>query len=101
MNAESALGAFRPKLAANLERALGRLDDARGRCADDDLKKTRKRLQQTRTALGQYVHRLGGRAARKKLDETLRLSFRDRGEAIASDVQTLRGALACPAGAST
>ncbi len=48
-------------------------------------------------ALTQYVHRLKGLAARKKLDATLRATFVAAGEAIVPDVVALRGRLACPA----
>ena len=98
---ESGLGAFGPKLVHSLETALERLGDARTRCGESNLKKTRKRLQQAGKALTQYAHRLRGLPARKKLDDALRLDFLAAGQAIAPDVATLRGTVACPGGAAS
>ena len=100
-NGESGLGAFQPKLVKSLDTALERLGDARTRCGESNLKKARKRLQQTGKALTQYAHRLSGRPARKKLDDALRVDFLAAGQAIAPDVATLRGAVACPGDAAT
>jgi hypothetical protein len=99
VTAESALDGFGPKLVHTLEVALSRLDDARTRCAESNVKKTRKRLQQTRKALSQYTHRLGGRAARNKLNNALRRDFLAAGEAIMPDTDTLRAQVACPSDA--
>ena len=98
---ESALGTLQAKLARGLDKARQRLDDGRTRCSESNLKKARKRLQQTATALAQYVHRLGSHAARKKLDEAVRLDFLNAGDAIAPDVTTLRTTLVCPADAAS
>ena len=96
MSAEGALDGFGPKLVHTLQVALSRVDDAKTRCAASNVKKTRKRLQQTRKALSQYAHRLGGRAARNKLDDALRRDFLAAGEAIMPDTDTLRAQVACP-----
>jgi uncharacterized repeat protein (TIGR03803 family) len=100
VNAESGLGAFQPKLVQNLDKAIARTDDARGLCGDGNAKKAKKRLQQVKKALTQYVHRLNGLPARKKLDAALRQSFVAAGEAITPDVGSLRSSLACPADAT-
>jgi hypothetical protein len=96
VNGEGGLGTFQAKLAKQLERASDRLDEAEVRCGEGNVKKARKRLQQTRKAVVQYVHRLGSRAARARLDDALRLDFLDAGEATLPDVETLRADLACP-----
>jgi uncharacterized repeat protein (TIGR03803 family) len=99
VNAETGLGAFGPKLSKNLEKALAHTDDAFALCDSGNAKKAKSRLAQVKKALTQYVHRLKGLAARKKLDATLRAAFVARGEAIVPDATALRGTLACPADA--
>ena len=96
VSAESGLGKFQPKLAHSLDIAKSRSETAQGLCGGGNLKKTRKRLQQTAKALTQYAHRLAGRPARKKLDDTLRMDFLQAGEAIVPDVKTLRSQVTCP-----
>jgi uncharacterized repeat protein (TIGR03803 family) len=98
--AEAGLGAFGPKLSKNLDKALARTDEALALCGGDDVKKAKSRLAQVKKALTQYVHRLKGLAARKRLDATLRATFVGAGAAIAPDVTSLRGDLACPAAAA-
>jgi len=75
---------------------VSRLDDAEAQCSADDLKKTRKRLQQVATALGQYAHRLAGLAARKKLGDAVRKQYLQAGQALAPDLRTLRAKVQCP-----
>lgn len=96
VEAEPGLGTFQEKVARKLGLGLARLDDAESRCAEGNLKKTRKRLQQVSKALAQYAHKLGSLAARKRLDEALRLDFQMAGESIRPDVTTLRDQIACP-----
>jgi len=100
VNGEPRLGDFGPKLAHSVEKASERTSDADAACGQPSLKKARKRLQQTDTALVQFAHRLNGLSARKKLG-TLRQPFLDEAASIQSDVKTLRGALVCPADASS
>src|SRR5262249_48808219 len=91
VSSEPGLGAYAPKLEQNLDKALARLDDAKSHCASAaGTKKAKSRLGQVKKALTQYVHRLSGLAARKKLDPTLRQSFIDTGATITPDVATLR-----------
>jgi hypothetical protein len=101
VNGETGLGDFGPKLAHTLGKGLARAEEAATRCAETDFKKARKRLQQVKKALTQYAHRLRGLPARRKLDPTLRADFLAAGVAIAADVTTLRGQLACPEDAPT
>jgi hypothetical protein len=74
---------------------MTRLDDAEAECADDNVKKTKKRLQQAGTALTQYVHRLAGHTAKKRLGD-VRKDYQQAGQAIVPDLKTLRGQVQCP-----
>ena len=49
-----------------------------------------KGLQEAGKAVSQYVHRLAGLRARKKLDGTLRTDFMQAGQAIEPDLGSLR-----------
>jgi len=100
VNAEARLATFQSKLVKNLDTALARIDDARASCAASNAKKAKSRLAQVKKALTQYVHRLKGLPARKKLDTTLRDAFLGAGDAIVPAVVSLRAGLACPADAS-
>jgi hypothetical protein len=84
------------KLAKSLGTASSRTGEAQALCGDGNLKKTKKQLQQAAKALGQYTHRLAGLPARKKLDDALRGSYLQAGEAIAPDLKTLRAQAQCP-----
>jgi hypothetical protein len=101
VNAEPGLGTSQPKLAHTLTKGRDRATEARDLCAASNAKKSKTRLKQVGRALIQYVHRLAGLPARKKLDDTLRRSFRDEGSAIGPDVGTLRKDLHCPADAGS
>ncbi len=96
VSGESALGSFADKLAKSIDAARTRAAEARTLCGGGDLKKTRKHLQQAAKALSQYVHRLSGRPARKKLQEAIRTDFLQAVQAIAGDVAALRAQVACP-----
>src|SRR6185503_20016675 len=65
------LASFGPKLVDSVDKATERKLDAEAVCRDGNLKKTKKRLQQSGKALAQYAHRLNGLPARKKLDDAL------------------------------
>jgi hypothetical protein len=96
---ESGLGSFQPKLAKSLATAQSRTAEAQSLCdanGKNDAKKAKKRLREAGKAVSQYVHRLAGLAARKKLDGTLRTEFLQAGQAIAPDLQMLRADLQCP-----
>ena len=99
MNAESRLGNFQVKLAHTLMIADERATDARDLCAASNAKKSKKRLAQAKQTLGQYVHRLGSKPARK-LDDTLRRTFLGRAQFIVPDVDMLRKSVQCPVDAS-
>lgn len=100
VGAESGLGAFQAKLAKSLDTGSSRTTDAQTLCGDGNLKKTKKRLQQAAKGLEQYTHRLSGLPAKKKLDPTLRETYLEAGDPIASDLTTLRKHVQCPADAS-
>jgi hypothetical protein len=93
------LGSFGPKLVDSVDKATERKLDAEAVCRDGNLKKTKKRLQQSAKALAQYAHRLNGQPARKKLDDAVRRRFLDQAAPIATDLKTLRGTVSCPADA--
>jgi hypothetical protein len=99
VHSESGLGSFQSKLAKSLGTARSRTADAQSLCdanGKNCAKKAKKRLQEAGKAVTQYVHRLAGLPARKKLDGTLRTDFLQAGQAIAPDLRTLRGHLQCP-----
>jgi hypothetical protein len=89
---ESGLGSFQSKLAKSLATARSRTEDAQSLCGAGakNGKKTKKSLQEAGKAVSQYVHRLAGLRARKKLDGTLRTDFVPAGQAIEPDLSSPR-----------
>ena len=98
VQSESGLGSFQSKLANSLGTARSRTEDAQSLCdaGAKNGKKTMKKLQEAGKAVAQYVHRLAGLRARKKLDGTLRTDFMQAGKAIAPDLSSLRAHVQCP-----
>ena len=98
VQSESGLGSFQSKLANSLGTARSRIEDAQSLCdaGANSAKKTMKKLQEAGKAVAQYVHRLAGLRARKKLDGTLRTDFMQAGKAIAPDLSSLRAHVQCP-----
>ena len=96
VTSENGLGDFQPKLLQTLGKATERTEAANGFCADANTKKARQRSKQVIRELTQYAHRLSTRAARNKLDVTLREELRGLGEAIKPDVIALRSSMRCP-----
>lgn len=93
---ENGLGSFQSKLAKSLDTARSRAEDAQSLCDAKNAKKAKKRLQEAGKAVSQYVHRLAGLPARKKLDGTLRTDFLQAGQAIGPDLSSLRAHVQCP-----
>jgi hypothetical protein len=93
---EPQLGSFAAKLSHNVQAAKTRKLGAEDACRASSLKKTKKHLQQATRAFTQYVHRLNGLAARKKLDPTVRQTFLDDGTSIQQALAALRNAVHCP-----
>jgi hypothetical protein len=95
---ESGLGSFQSKLANSLGTARSRAEDAQSLCdaGAKNANRTKKKLQEAGTAVAQYVHRLAGLRARKKLDGTLRTDFMQAGKAIEPDLSSLRAHVHCP-----
>ena len=89
------LAAFGPKLAQNIGKAKDTEEAGAHFCAASDLKHTRQRLKQAIRDLIDYVHRLNGLAARKKLPG-LRQEFVAAGEPIEADLKSLKRAVTCP-----
>jgi hypothetical protein len=98
VQSESGLGSFQSKLANSLGTARSRTEDAQSLCdaGAKNAKKTKKNLQEAGKAVTQYVHRLAGLRARKKLDGTLRTDFMQAGKAIQPDLSSLRAHVQCP-----
>ncbi len=96
VGAEPGLGSLAAKLGRSVDQARARLADAATACRTPSLKKAKKRLRQAGAAMRQYVHRLNGLAARKRLDPALRATFAADGAPIVQDLRTLLGALRCP-----
>jgi hypothetical protein len=98
VNAKPGLGTFGPKLAQNLGKAKDEEEAGARFCAASDLEHTRQQLKEASRALIDYVHRLNGHAARKKLPG-LRQAFVAAGEPIEVDLKSLKRAVSCPADA--
>jgi hypothetical protein len=96
VNAERDLGSFQPKLAHTLTKGHDRAVEAREMCAASDPSKARTRLKRVERAVTQYAHRLGGLAARQKLEDGLRTRMLAPAEVLKNDVKTLRKTLRCP-----
>ncbi len=101
VNGASGLGTYQAKLAANVIKARSRATDGGTLCRQSNVKKTKKRLQQAEKAMNQFVHRLNGSAAKRKLDPMLRPTFVAAGTQLENDVKTFRGTVACPQDAPT
>jgi hypothetical protein len=92
----SALGATQSKVVKTLQKAKGQTDDAQSKCAANDAKKPKNRLNKVGKQLTQYSHRLRSLSSRKKIPESVREPLAKRADAIKSDVKALRGKLRCP-----
>jgi hypothetical protein len=89
----------RARLLVRLTAARQAATAARTACAASDLKQTRRRLSQSAKRLQQYRQRLRTRAAKRTLSAQLRADLIDAGDALRSDVKTLKATVACPADA--
>jgi hypothetical protein len=98
VNATSGLGTFAPKLMQNLGKAKDDGEAGARFCAASDLKHTRQQLKEAIRALIDYVHRLNGHAARKKVPG-LRQELVAAGEPIEADLKSLKRTVHCPADA--
>jgi hypothetical protein len=95
VNGASGLGTYQAKLAKNVTKARSLAANGDTLCGQSNVKKTKKRLQQAAKAMNQFVHRLNGNAAKRKL-ATLRQTFVTSGTQVEGDVKTFRTAVACP-----
>src|SRR5262249_26474115 len=93
---EPLLGTFAAKLTHSIETAKGKKLNAEDACRASNVKKTKKQLQLAARGFAQYLHRLKGRAARKKLDATIRQSFIDDGTRIQQALGVLPNSIRCP-----
>lgn len=96
----SGLGTYQAKLAKNVIKARSLAKDGGTLCVQPNVKKTKKRLQQAAKAMNQFVHRLNGSAAKRKLG-TLRETFVAAGTQVENDLKTFRATVACPQDAPT
>ena len=87
-----------PKVAQNVGKAKDNEEAGARFCAASDPKHTRQRLKHAIRALIDYVHRLNGHAARKKLPG-LRPEFVAAAKPIKADLKSLNRAVNCPADA--
>jgi len=101
VNGASGLGSYQAKLAKNATKARSRAADGGTLCGQSNAKKTKKRLQQAAKAMNQFVHRLNGSAAKRKLDGTLRQTFVAAGMQVENDLNVFRSTVACPQDAPT
>jgi len=101
VNGASGLGTYQAKLAKNVTKARSRATDGGTLCGQSNVKKTKKRLLQAAKAMSQFVHRLNGSAAKRKLDATLRQTFVDAGTQVQNDLKAFRATVACPQDAPT
>jgi len=101
VNGASDLGTYQAKLTKNVTKARSRAADGGTLCGQSNVKKTKKRLVQAAKAMSQFVHRLNGSAAKRKLDATLRQTFVDAGTQVQNDLKAFRATVACPQDAPT
>lgn len=100
VNGASGLGTYQAKLARNVIKARSRATDGRTLCGQSNVKKTKKRLLQAAKAMSQFVHRLNGSAAKRKV-ATLRQTFVDAGTQVKSDLKAFRATVVCSQDAPT
>lgn len=79
-----------------LSQAKARKLEALSFCGGSDAKHARKRLKQVVRKLIQFGNRLRSSAGRRSMPVVLRAELVTAGDAVKSDVQTLRGGLSCP-----
>jgi hypothetical protein len=88
--ASPGLGSFQAKLAANVDRAIELANEVDAACTSGDTKTAAKRMKQVLKQLDKVAHRLRSNAARKQIDEQLRLDVLDLTVSIASEVDAIR-----------
>ena len=73
---------------------------ARTACAASDTKHVKRGLAQAAKRLQQYRKRLRTKSAKRTIPAQLRADLSDAGDALRSDVQTLRATVQCPGDAT-
>jgi hypothetical protein len=73
---------------------------ARTACAASDAKRVRKALLQSARKLQQYRKRLRSPAAKRTIPPQLLTDLLEAGDALRSDVKTLRATVQCPGNAA-
>ncbi len=84
------------QLLKQLTKAKERKEQAETACAASDAKHARSRLKQTVRKMIQFGQRLRSNTGRRAMTAALRAELIAAGDAIKTDLQTLRGRLACP-----
>lgn len=90
----------RARLVVRLTAAQMSTDLARTACSASDAKHTKRALAQAAKRLQQYRKLLRSKPAKRTMPAQLRADLDDAGDAIRSDVQTLRATVACPGDAT-
>jgi hypothetical protein len=99
VNDTPGLGSFGPKLLNNVQQAKDDEEAAATFCGKSDVKHARQRLKKAARALIDYVHRLNGHAARKKL-AAIRQTLIAAGQPIGTDLGSPKRTVTCPADAA-
>jgi hypothetical protein len=92
--------AERARLIVRLTASRTAAETARTACAASDTKRVRKALRQSARKLQQYRKRLRSRAAKRTIPPQLLTDLLEAGDAVRSDVKTLRATVACPGDAA-
>jgi hypothetical protein len=86
----------RARLVVQLTASRQSAATARTSCGASDAKGLRKNLAKAGKRLKKYVRRLRTKAAKKTLPVQLRVDLGEAGDALRSDVKTLRATAVCP-----
>jgi hypothetical protein len=86
----------RARLVVRLTASRTSVEAARAACAASDTKRVRRWLLQSAKRLQQYRKRLRAPAARRVVPGALAGDLLEAGDALRSDVKTLRSTVGCP-----
>jgi len=83
-------------LAGQLTKAQRRMEGGESLCSSSAAKHARRHLTQAIRKMIQYGQRLGSKPARRSMPRELRTELMAAGDAIETDLRSLRGKLRCP-----
>jgi len=92
--------AERARLIVRLTASRNAEQTGRTACAASDAKRVRRGLAQSARRLQQYLKRLRSRSAKRTIPPQLLTDLLDAGDALRSDVKTLRATAQCPGDAT-